>query len=104
MTLVWELSSTLGPPRVCAELHALLTHDCSASYPSNLIIKYADDTTVLGLITDNKEMDYGNEVQHLPSWCDKSLVLNTKKTKQIIATFTGMVRSTTELSSLAQRW
>lgn len=33
-------------------------------------------------------MNYRNEVQHLVSWCDKNnLVLNTKKTKEIIEDF-----------------
>ena len=30
-------------------------HDCTATHDSNTIIKYADDTTVVGLISDNDE-------------------------------------------------
>ncbi|KAK7877731.1 hypothetical protein WMY93_030545 [Mugilogobius chulae] len=63
------------------------THDCFASSSSNLIVKFADDTTVLGLITNNNEVDYRSEVQHLLSWChNNNLVLN-KKTKEIIMDF-----------------
>lgn len=36
-------------------LFTLLTHDCSALYSSNHIIKLADDTTVVGIITNNDE-------------------------------------------------
>lgn len=61
----------------------MFTHDCSASTPFNLIVKYADDTTVLGLITNNNDTACRNEVQHLMSWCDDNyLVLNTTRTKE----------------------
>jgi hypothetical protein len=32
-------------------LYSLFTHDCMARHDSNTIIKFADDTTVVGLIT-----------------------------------------------------
>ena len=38
----------LSPP-----LYSLFTHDCVAKHDSNTIIKFADVTTVVGLITDN---------------------------------------------------
>ena len=34
-------------------LYSLFTHDCVAMHASNSIIKFADDTTVVGLITNN---------------------------------------------------
>ena len=36
-------------------LYFLFTHDCTAKHDFNTIIKFADDTTVVGLITDNDE-------------------------------------------------
>ncbi|KAI3376417.1 hypothetical protein L3Q82_016438, partial [Scortum barcoo] len=51
-------SSTLtlntGAPQGCVLsplLYSLFTHDCVATHSSNTIIKFADDTTVIGLIT-----------------------------------------------------
>ena len=40
-------------------MYSLFTHDCMAWHDSNTIIKFADDTTVVGLITDNDETAYG---------------------------------------------
>ena len=34
-------------------LYSLFTHNCVAKHDSNTIIKFADDTTVLGVIIDN---------------------------------------------------
>lgn len=36
-------------------LYSLFTHNCVAMYTSNSIIKFADDTTVVCLITNNDE-------------------------------------------------
>jgi hypothetical protein len=49
-----------GAPQVCVLsplLYPLFTHD------SNTIIKFADDTTVVDLITDNDETAYREEVR-----------------------------------------
>ena len=47
-------------------------------------IKFADDTTVLGLIRNNDESAYREEVQHCAAWCaSNNLVLGTK-TKELI--------------------
>jgi hypothetical protein len=47
-------------------------------------IKFADNTTVVGLITDNDETAY-REVRDLAVWCqDNNLSLNVSKTKELI--------------------
>jgi hypothetical protein len=56
-----------------------------AKHDSNTIIKFADDTTVVVLITDNDEMAYREEVRELSVWCqDINLSLNVSKTKELI--------------------
>ena len=40
-------------------LYSLFTHNCVAKYDSHTIIKFADDTKVVGLMTDNDETAYG---------------------------------------------
>jgi hypothetical protein len=68
-----------GAPQGCMLsplLYSLFTHDWVAKHNSNTIIKFADDTLVVGLITDNDEM---------PVWCqDNNLSLNVSKTKDLI--------------------
>ena len=39
-------------------MYSLITHDYVAMHASNSIIKFADDTTVLGLITNNDKTAY----------------------------------------------
>jgi hypothetical protein len=51
-------------------------HDC------NSIIKFTDNTTVVGLITNNDETAYREEVRALRVWCqENSLTLNVNKIK-----------------------
>ena len=58
----------MGAPQGCVLipfLYSLFTHVCTAMHDSNTIIKFADDTTVVGLITDNDETAYREEVRDL---------------------------------------
>lgn len=69
-------------------LYSIYTHDCTPASPSNIIIKFADDTTVVGLIQGGDESAYRNDVQKLSLWCTvNNLSLNTDKTKKLIMDF-----------------
>ncbi len=69
-------------------LYSLYTHDCLSSHSSTSIVKFADGTVVLGLISNNDETAYLDEVERLTSWCqDNSLSLNVSKTKELIMDF-----------------
>ncbi len=69
-------------------LFTLLTHDCTAKFSSNHIIKFADDTSVVGLIRNNYETHYREEVAQLAEWCGaNNLSLNVSKTKEVVMDF-----------------
>ncbi|KAI4881788.1 hypothetical protein NFI96_011483 [Prochilodus magdalenae] len=64
------------------------THDCAAKHNTKHIVKFADDTSVVGLITENNETAYREEVQRLTDWCrTNNLSLNVDKTKEIVVDF-----------------
>lgn len=46
-------------------LFSLYTYDCRPSYETKTIIKFADDTIVVGRITNNNESAYRAEVEIL---------------------------------------
>ncbi len=80
-----------GAPQGCVLsplLFTLLTHDCTPTHNSNRFIKFADDTTVVGLISNRDETNYRSEVSRLAGWCsDNNLSLNVEKTKEIVVDF-----------------
>ncbi len=80
-----------GAPQGCVLsplLFTLLTHDCTAKFSYNHIIKFADDTTVVGLISNNDETHYREEVAQLAEWCGaNNLSLNVEKTKEVVLDF-----------------
>ncbi len=86
-----SITLNVGAPQGCVLsplLYSLYTHDCVSSHSSTSIVKFADDTVVLGLISNNDETAYLDEVERLTSWCQNNcLSLNVSKTKELIVDF-----------------
>ncbi len=82
-----------GAPQGCVFsplLLCLYTYDCTTKDPSVKLLKFADDTTMIGLIQDGDESAYRQEVKELAVWCSlNNLELNTLKTVEMIVEISG---------------
>ncbi len=74
------------------------THTTVQPHRSNVIVKFADDTTVVGLITDNDETAYREKGHALTHWCQENhLSLNINKTKELVVDFRRQKREHTPI-------
>ncbi len=84
--LLWTLFS-LSIAQIDLLTNPSLT-SCVSSHNSTSIIKFADYTVVLDLISNNDETAYLDDVERLTSWYqDNCLSLNVSKTKELIVDF-----------------
>ncbi|KAK3562612.1 hypothetical protein QTP86_002148, partial [Hemibagrus guttatus] len=80
-----------GSPQGCVLsplLFSLYTNGCTSGHQSVKLLKFADDTTLIGLISDGNESAYRGEIDRLVSWCStNNLELNSLKTVEMTVDF-----------------
>ena len=80
-----------GVPQGCVLsplLFSMYTSDFHLDNNKCVLTKYADDTALTGLITNNDEVWCRNEITKFIVWCENNyLVLNVNKTKEIVFDF-----------------
>ncbi len=97
-----------GAPQGCVPsplLFSLYTNDCTSKYPSVKLLKFVDDTTVIGLIQDGDESAYRQEVEQLAVWCShNNLELNMLKTVEMIVDFRRNPQHSPHSPSWTAQW
>ena len=69
-------------------LLSLSTADCRSTDELCPLVKCADDTKLVGKISNDEDSLYHKQTENFVNWCDKNyLYLNVSKTKEMCADF-----------------
>lgn len=63
----------------------LKLHDCDPRHGDNFVVRFTNDTTKVGPISNSNETSYQEEINKLAEWYN--LLLNVSKNKELIDDF-----------------
>ena len=85
------ISTNTGVPQgtvLAPFLFALYTADCRSTDESCPLVKFADDTELVGKISNDEDAKYYKQIENFVNWCDKNyLYLKVSKTKEMCIDF-----------------
>ena len=85
------ISTNTGEPQctvLAPFLFALYTAVCRSTDKSCPLVKFADDTELVGKISNDEDALYHKQTETFVNWCDKNyLYLNVSKTKEMCIDF-----------------
>ncbi|KAF7650512.1 hypothetical protein LDENG_00125020, partial [Lucifuga dentata] len=86
-----SLTISTGAPQGCVLsplLYSCTLNHFTSQHSSVKTFKFADDTTLLGLISNNDETAYREDVTLMTSWClNNNLHFNVSKMREMIIDF-----------------
>ena len=96
-----HMSISTGAPQWCELspfLYTMYTNSCRSACSNNHYFKYADDTALVGLLSD-EETDNRSDIDHFVSWCVANCFqLNVVKTKELVIDFRSCVHHPTPVN------
>ena len=98
-TVPWGAQGTVFAPF----LFVLYTADCRSTGESCPLVKFADDTELVGKISNDEDAQYHKQNENSVNWCDKHyLYLNVSETKRC-ALILGRIKDTPNQSTLKEK-
>lgn len=80
-----------GSPQGCVLspiLFVMYTNELTATHSSNILLKFADDTALIGRIEGDDASKFHDDISKTIRWChDNQLHLNVTKTKEVVFDF-----------------